>query len=693
MKKIMHVFILLLLAGTLQAGLVEDFEGYTTGDINNQGVWKRTAGAATVVVDPTDAENQVLKMSDSGLTAYMPIPTIFATSTKATVKFRFYAPTLITGNDDGSGNVGFGLSDETDPVDWNSYGPLTSVKDDIYEVRDDGDKWTLFNREADTWYTIWLVMDQTAESLDVYVQGGVYTTKTKVYTGAKYRNFGTNNSLKTFLVRTNNNHSKPVYLDDIEIGYDRAWSPIPEHNVDQVATDASLNWKTGLNPDNISQINPAITKHIVYMVEYSDPNSNPSPFMTEATRFDVTGADESWTPVAGTLKRGKHYYWRVDELLSGSDVIAGAVWHFESVPAIPTITAGSPENKLVDVDDAPAFTVIAENPFEGHETDISYQWYLRDGEIETTLTNGAKFSGVTTDVMTIVDMQVADEGIYFCRVTNIYGNTEDADSRAATLAIKRKMAHWTLDSSKFVNGQYVDETGDYNADKIVGVPEIPTFVESADGTADGALVVDPNTCATAGTWNPSEFSKQVTVSAWIKWDGEVLGQSGNTIVEKLAVWGDDTMMWKLAIREVVEGKAGIRFYNAAGIDAWAKGIVPVNEWVHVCATFASNSAKVYINGIKKAQHNGVRLSRGVDAVIHLGNKNSPFPGAMDDMVIYNYALDKYEVADAYIATAGGYLCIGGNPEFDLNEDCQVDLEDLAILANNWLESNHYSAGY
>lgn len=61
--------------------------------------------------------------------------------------------------------------------------------------------------------------------------------------------------------------------------------------------------------------------------------------------------------------------------------------------------------------------------------------------------------------------------------------------------------------------------------------------------------------------------------------------------------------------------------------------------------------------------------------------------AIDDVKIWNYALDETEIAQQYVDVMGGYICVGGNPTADLSEDCQVGLDDLAILAENWMNSN------
>jgi hypothetical protein len=60
-----------------------------------------------------------------------------------------------------------------------------------------------------------------------------------------------------------------------------------------------------------------------------------------------------------------------------------------------------------------------------------------------------------------------------------------------------------------------------------------------------------------------------------------------------------------------------------------------------------------------------------------------YHGLMDDLRIYNYALDADTLATMYSETAGRYCRF--KPELDLNDNCIVDIGDFAILAQSWLE--------
>ena len=77
--------------------------------------------------------------------------------------------------------------------------------------------------------------------------------------------------------------------------------------------------------------------------------------------------------------------------------------------------------------------------------------------------------------------------------------------------------------------------------------------------------------------------------------------------------------------------------------------IPLNEWVHVAATYDSSKAVVYIDGEidKEEAHSGTLLA--TDNPVYLGGSQfwDPrfFDGLMDDAVIFNVALSQEDVQD------------------------------------------------
>lgn len=62
-----------------------------------------------------------------------------------------------------------------------------------------------------------------------------------------------------------------------------------------------------------------------------------------------------------------------------------------------------------------------------------------------------------------------------------------------------------------------------------------------------------------------------------------------------------------------------------------------------------------------------------------------FTGLIDDLKIWSYAVDDFDLARMYTdVMTDEFVCVG-LPEFDFNEDCVTNLEDFAIFAAAWLD--------
>ena len=61
---------------------------------------------------------------------------------------------------------------------------------------------------------------------------------------------------------------------------------------------------------------------------------------------------------------------------------------------------------------------------------LNYQWRVNG----TDIVDDAKFSGATTDTLTISDVQESDQGSYDCNVSN---DDDDASSSTVTLDVRK----------------------------------------------------------------------------------------------------------------------------------------------------------------------------------------------------------------------------------------------------------------
>jgi hypothetical protein len=73
----------------------------------------------------------------------------------------------------------------------------------------------------------------------------------------------------------------------------------------------------------------------------------------------------------------------------------------------------------------------------------------------------------------------------------------------------------------------------------------------------------------------------------------------------------------------------------------------------------------------------------------LPDPTSIFNGVLDDVRIYNYALDAVTVAYAYADITGRTACADPRDPvlvaYDLDGNCAIGLGDLADLLTHWLE--------
>ena len=202
------------------------------------------------------------------------------------------------------------------------------------------------------------------------------------------------------------------------------------------------------------------------------------------------------------------------------------------------------------------------------------------------------------------------------------------------------VAHWTLDETSGTTA--VDSTGSHNG-RLYGNP---TW-QPDGGMIDGALRFDgANDYVDCGTFNPSAATGQLTVCLWARWEGMTDWYQG--LIGKRDTWNAGEMMWQLeASRD-----SGIVGFFREGSGPRDGFVLPVGEWMHVAATCDGTTAKLYSDG---QQVTSGPMTFGSDTTAGLvfgacqGNGENPFKGALDDVRLYDEALN----ADQVRAVMGG----------------------------------------
>jgi hypothetical protein len=162
--------------------------------------------------------------------------------------------------------------------------------------------------------------------------------------------------------------------------------------------------------------------------------------------YNGGGAIADWDTAAysGSLI-GASELFNVDDLPLGSDF----------PPSLPANLAGLRSFNLYLPDAFPTLPIIYAQPIStsaplggsvqfgvGEDQGITLQWQFNG----TNLTNNARISGANSEVLTIDDVQMADEGSYSVLVKNYLGATNSA---AATLAVM--VAQPTIEASALAN--------------------------------------------------------------------------------------------------------------------------------------------------------------------------------------------------------------------------------------------------
>jgi len=462
----------------------------------------------------------------------------------------------------------------------------------------------------------------------------------------------------------------------------------------EVPLNAQLDWETGADPNSGVGTWDAIGGHYVYM------GTHPSQ-MTLLTPTALPAATTAYSP---TLEANTTYYWMVEEALkkAGGGVypagdpnnVAGRVWRFNTKTTLVLVNPESPVDAFANLGGSATFTVDATDPLNGT---ITYQWYYdpdteKDGN-EVQLTEGGKYQGVNTATLTVNNVTEADKGAYLCGVAN--STQFVVYSKTANLYIKKTLAHWTLDAASYDGTSYADATGLGHDAVVDGTPVFTDGIvngdnSASDAVANGAIKTsDPNSCASAGAFNPSEETGAFSISAWVKFL-DVVGNDFGMIAAKRDGWASgNESYWQFL---VVQGTGALRMqsYGLTSFDTPAN-LIKQDEWHHAVVTFDRSIARMYVDGLQKA-YAGFTPANNPAATFYIGRNNSigeRLDGLLDDVRAFNYALSPEEVVDLFYAETGKNVCIYGNPAADLNGDCKVTLEDFSVLAGNWLTHGFY----
>ena len=469
--------------------------------------------------------------------------------------------------------------------------------------------------------------------------------------------------------------------------------PDPSNGAENVPLTQTLGWTV---------VNPNVTHFDLYFGTENDPNLSTKPAYKKLSMEPITTT--SYSP---TLDYSTSYYWKIDvyepnTAPEATDYIMtpGPVWSFNTIGQAPVVTPVSPAITAVEAGQPAVLSVTGTNV-------DAYQWY-KVGDMNP-LSDGSKYSGTTTDTLTISDVQLSDEGQYYCQVENaVYPNP--VDSVPGLVMTKRLIVYYPLDTTSIVDGNEItpDVIGGYDMTLMSGAvqgagdgmdyPALTTGVTELGGNGllfNNSNSADPNNAwgqyATAGDVDMEAMGDGLTVSFWVQWIGNNTSWQG--IINRENSWNAADMMWRVD----KDPSTGVISFGRNGA-VQAETVIDQNQWNFITFTVSSAGViKAYNNGELISTVTGFSYGTGVNSSFKLGSPDGDagfFWGILDDVKVYNYARTTEQIANDYLAVKGGWVCNNEGTvdlTYDFNNDCQVDLGDFALLAADWLNSNRIYA--
>ena len=313
--------------------------------------------------------------------------------------------------------------------------------------------------------------------------------------------------------------------------------------------------------------------------------------------------------------------------------------------------------------------------------------------------------GETAATLTIASAAISDDDDNFtCDVTN---DESTVVSDAARLGVKHMLAHYKLD------GDATDSSGNgYHGELVFALVPIsptdaneiedPTSAVFTTGLCGGALDLDQGgdggyfRTLTDAIGIALAGGTEITISAFVKSNDD---NTNDGYISLHPPHGSDD--------------GGMRYDNNGTDDVQKMGIrtsvgehsvetslkSQTKEWQHCVMTWKSGEdIKVYLDGVldnlteeNSSNENGGVLAEAPDenalATLFIGRgskdddeQHESWDGLIDDVKIFNYALNATQIATLTLDCTGEAVCLFP-PSKDLNDDCIQNMEEFV----EWVE--------
>jgi hypothetical protein len=422
--------------------------------------------------------------------------------------------------------------------------------------------------------------------------------------------------------------------------------------------------------------------------------------------------------VTNQLATDSTYYWRVDQRYKkpgamDPNTIIGGVVSFETIKTLPVLTGSATAYGLLG-----GSTTLSVNIQSASDVK-SFAWYKYvDGINDALLAAGSKYAMTGSNVLTtltISSIAAEDGGNYYAKVQNSAGFQSSAQ---ITVLVRKGLAHrYSFDQpSSPSDPNVIDSVGGKNGKLIKNIASSTTgysngmlfLGNTGSQSSNGYPSTDPKFGLTNGDYVDlpngmiSALGNLATFELWVSWVGSVnqgwqrIFDFGTSVGgEGLSTGAGSTAYVMMTPRS---GSTTYRVgYRSTTTErtldmAWAP-LPANNEVVHLALVWDGQNgvAKLYYNGKFISQGNlHIALRELVDNNNWLGRAqwgDPMFRGRYDEFRIYDIPLSDAAILAHFQA---GPNVIGQDkgctayPAGDLNSDCKVNMNDLAVMAANWL---------
>lgn len=287
---------------------------------------------------------------------------------------------------------------------------------------------------------------------------------------------------------------------------------------------------------------------------------------------------------------------------------------------------------------------------------LHYAWYKQDS-------SGSDFLiAEGSAVLVLEDVQPSDLGWYYCVVSNSAGS---AVSSSVPLMLADLLAYWPMD------GNYQDVSGSGYDAVGVGAPVFNTGYAGQSVSLNGSSYLY---CANSADLTLEDGG---TISVWVK--------TGRLSSAWASIIGKGRYSWRLCRNN--ETNAVSFHFNSPSYEYQANGDIPVvdNQWHHLAAAYDGRSINLYVDGQLDASTLTPEAVNVRTDPVYIGNRSDAaryWTGLIDEVQIYSFAMNEQAVQTLY---EKGLACYRLEP-YDFDGNCRVDLDDIAVLSSQWLES-------